>query len=107
MNITLFPKLKEAIGFRTEPEAQQVLAHGLWRALLALIAVAGVVACVWGAYTLSTVFSLLEDKGEVSHTPSMVLDKAALSRAMSDAFMRSQRFEYLREVQPTMPDPSR
>lgn len=107
MNIPVISNYARAYSARTEPEAQRLLMHALWRLLFAGILLCIIGACVGGAYTLSTVFSLLEVQVDSSRTPNMVLDKAALTNLTNAIAIRGERFERAKSAPTNLADPAR
>ena len=107
MNLPVIGTYARAYSAHTEPEAQRLIMHGLWRLLFAGVVLSVAGACVWGAYTLSTVFTLLEAQTDSSRTPAMVLDKTALTNLMNTITARAQRFENAKSAPANLADPAR
>jgi hypothetical protein len=97
-------KIKDALEARHEPEAQALLAHAYWSALISLLALIAIGSVAYGAWEFMR--PLTQDISSVTvGSPKAPLNRAELQTVLDGFDERNIRFEE-RRVAPALADPS-
>jgi hypothetical protein len=102
-----FSQVQEAWDSRNEPESLRVLVAVFWRALLVVLFVVLVCACLLGFEELSAV-SQAENPGDTSSAAKSSWSPAQLEATLSFFSQRQQTYQALSQSPlPTVADPSK